>query len=139
MATPKIHFRALTADSDTALVSINTNTRAYGADGKPIEGVKGDPKIEICVMDTLDRFIVTVKALDPALMSITEEQITASLKSRQYINVELSNAFATPYAAQSGRGVAYSVKADSAKIAATFPTTMPAPPPGGIGKAAAKS
>lgn len=126
----KIPFNALTNNSVLALMSVNTNTRAYAADGKLLEGVTGDPKLEICVLDTLDRFTVTVKTLDAGIAGVTEEQITASLKNRQYINVELVNAFASPYASKSGFGVSYSVKADSAKIV-TAPATL-----GGFGKPA---
>jgi hypothetical protein len=116
-AQVKIPFAALTAGSILALMAVNTNTRAYAADGKLLEGVTGDPRLEVCSLDTLDRFSVTVKSLDAGLAGVTEEQITASLKNRQYISVELVNAFASPYAAKSGFGVSYSVKADSAKIA----------------------
>jgi hypothetical protein len=113
----KIPFNALTAGSALALMSVNTQTRAYGADGNVIEGITGDPKIEVCVLDSLDRFSVTVKTLDAAIAGVTEEQITQSLKARKYISVELVGAFASPYAARSGFGVSYSVKADAAKIA----------------------
>jgi hypothetical protein len=119
----KIPFAALTAGSVLALMAVNTQTRAYAADGKLLEGVTGDPRLEVCVMDTLDRFSITVKTLDAGLAGVTEEQITTALKSRQYINVELVNAFAAPYAARSGFGVSYSVKADSAKIA-TAPAVL---------------
>jgi hypothetical protein len=98
-------------------MAVNTNTRAYAPDGKQLDGVTGDPKIEVCVLDTLDRFTITVKSLEAAIAAVTEEQITESLKTRQYINIELTNAYASPYAARSGFGVAYSVKADAAKIA----------------------
>jgi hypothetical protein len=113
----KIPFSALTGGSALALLAVNTNTRAYAPDGKQLEGVTGDPRVEVAVLDTLDRFSVTVKALDAAIATVTEEQISESLKSRQYILVEFMNASAAPYAARSGFGVAYSVKADSAKIA----------------------
>ena len=126
----KIPFDALTAGSVLALMSVNTKTRAYGADGNVIEGAVGEPKIEIAVLDTLDRFTVTVKSLDAGLAGVTEEQIMQSLKNRQYINVELVGAFASPYASKTGFGVNYSVKADGAKIA-------PAPAPAmGFGKPA---
>lgn len=131
MAQVKIPFAALTAGSVLALMAVNTSTKAYGPDGKPLEGVTGEPKIEVCALDTLDRFVVTVKTLDTGIASVTEEQIAVSLKARQYINVELAGAFASPYAARSGFGVSYSVKADSAKIA-----TAPAM---GFGKASAKT
>jgi hypothetical protein len=118
----KIPFPALTGGSALALLAVNTSTRAYGADGKQLEGVVGDPRVEVAVLDTLDRFSVTVKSLDAAIASITEDQIAESLKARQYIYVELTNAFAAPYAARSGFGVSYSVKAESAKIATTAQT-----------------
>lgn len=117
-AQVKIPFSALTAGSVLVLMSVNTNTRAYGTDGNVIEGAKGDPKIEIVALDTFDRFSIAVKSIDAALAGITEEQIAASLKARKYINIELANAVASPYAARSGFGVSYSVKADAAKIAA---------------------
>jgi len=124
MATQvKIPFAALTSGSALALMSVNTNTRAYGADGSVIEGVTGDPRIEVAVLDTLDRFSVTVKSVDAALAAVTEEQIAQSLKTRQYISIELTSAFASPYAARSGYGVSYSVKADGAKI--VTPTQTP--------------
>lgn len=118
----KIPFAALTNGSNLILMSVNTNTRAYAPDGKVLEGVNGEPKIEIAVLDTLDRFTVTVKSLDAALAGVTEEQITQSLKTRRYIAVELVNAVASPYAAKSGFGVSYSVKADAAKIATASAT-----------------
>jgi hypothetical protein len=127
----KIPFGALTSGSSIALLAVNTNTRAYAPDGKVIEGVIGDPRLEIAVLDTLDRFTVTVKSLNAAIAGVTEEQITASLKSRQYIGVELVNAMASPFLARFGFGVSYSVKADATKIA-----TAPTPALGGFGKPA---
>lgn len=124
MPTAKIPFSALTAGSPLVLLSVNTSTRAYGADGKPIENAVGEPKIEVCALDSLVHFTVTVKTLDSTLAKITEEQIGQSLKTRKYVLVELSNALASPYAARSGFGVNYSVKADSAK----FVQSKPAPP-----------
>lgn len=136
MATQvKIPFSALVAGSSLALMSVNLKTRAYDAAGNPIDGAVGEPKIEIVVLDTLDRFTVTVKTLDAALAGVTEEQIAQSLKTRQYIYVELTNAFASPYAARSGFGVSYSVKADAAKIA-TAPVQAGL---GGFGKAPSKT
>ena len=136
MAQVKIPFDALVANSDLALVAVNTNTKAYSKDGGILEGVTGDPRLEVCVLDTLDRFNITAKTLDAALAGVTEEQITQSLKSRSYILVELSGAFASPYAAKSGFGVNYSVKADSAKIAPAPAATgfgKPAPTPAKVG------
>ena len=131
-AQVKIPFNALTAGSVLALMSVNTNTKAYAPDGKSLEGVTGDPRLEIAVLDTLDRFTVSVKSVDAALAGVTEEQITQSLKARRYISIELVNAFASPYASKSGFGVSYSVKADSAKVA----TAKQAPAVEGFGKPA---
>ena len=127
MATQvKIPFSALITGSQLALMSINVRTRAYGADGNVLEGAVGDPKISVCVLDCLEHFSISVKSLDASLASVTEEQITKSLKNRQYIFVELQDAYATPYAARSGYGVAYSVKAESAKIASPIAAATPA-------------
>jgi hypothetical protein len=112
----KIPFPALTGNSQIALLSVNMNTRKYGGDGKVIDGERGDPKIEVVALDSLERYTISVKALDSALTKITDEQIALSLKSRRYILVELSDALATPYTARSGFGINYSVKADSAAI-----------------------
>jgi hypothetical protein len=122
-ASVKIPFDALTSGSVLALLNVNTATRVYGADGKAVEGVVGDPKIEVAVMDSLDRFTVSVKSLDAGLAAVTAEQIETSLKTRNYINVELTNAFSTPFPARTGFGVTYSTKADSARIA-TAPQPM---------------
>lgn len=129
----KIPFAALTDNSILILRGINTNTRAYGSDGKPIDGVKGEPKIEIAVLDTLDHFTVTCKTLEATLAAVTEEQVAASLKSRKYICIALDDAFAKPRAASGGYGVVYSVKADSARIATPKPA---APTPADLGKTA---
>lgn len=119
MATAvKIPFSALISGSPLVLLSVNVNTKSYDANGKVNEGVAGEPKIEVAALDSFDRFTITVKTLDSTLAKITEEQITQSLKSRRYIAIELVNGYATPYAARSGFGVSYSVKADSAKLVA---------------------
>jgi len=127
----KFSFAALTAGSALALMSVNTNTRTYATDGKIIEGVTGDPRLEVCVMDTLDRYSVTAKTVDVAIASMIDEQIIQSLKNRQYIYIELENAYASPYVPRSGFGVAYSVKADAARIASA---QTQAPAMSGFGK-----
>ena len=117
MPQAKIPFAALTNDSELVVVSVNTQTRAYGPDGKVIEGAVGSPKLEVCALNTLDRYNVTVLSLEPALAAMTDAQITQSLISRQYIFVELVDAFATPFPARNGFGVSYSVRATSASKA----------------------
>jgi hypothetical protein len=112
----KIPFPALTGNSPLALLGVNMNTRLYNSDGKVVEGEKGDPKVEVAALDTLERYAIAVKDLDSALAKVTEEQISSSLRSRRYILIELDNALATPYTARSGFGISYSVKADSAAI-----------------------
>lgn len=123
---PLIPLTALTGDSELALISVKTNTRKYSPDGTPIEGQAGDPRLEVVVMNTLEKQSVSVKTLPTEIANISPEQIEKALQTRQYILIEFDNATASPYANRSGFGVSYSVKAESARlIKATSPTTAP--------------
>lgn len=122
-----IPLTALVGASELVLTSVNTNTRKFGADGKAIEGQVGDPRIEIVVMDSLEKQSVSVKALPPELANLTPQQIEETLRTRKYILLDFVNAVATPYANRSGFGISYSVKADSARIAKAPATPPPAP------------
>jgi len=113
----KIPFSALTADSALALVSVNTNTKMYGADGKPLDGVKGNPKVEVCALDSLTRFTVSVNTVSSDIAALTEADIEASLQSREYYCAQFSqDAYANPYPNKSGYGVTYSIKALSVEL-----------------------
>ena len=114
----KIPLDALVGTSDLALTSVNTKTRAYGADGKVIDGATGDPKLAFTVMNSLESQSVSVKSLAPEIARLTPEQIEQSLRSRKYICLEFVNATATPYVNKSGF-VSYSIKADEARLAST--------------------
>lgn len=122
MAQVKIPFGAISNNSDLALIAVNASPRAYGKDGKIIEGATGSPRIEIAIMNTLERFNVTCEKIDPAITAITAKEIEGSLQARNYYMVEFENAVATPYSARSGFGISYSVKADSVKLAPQTPS-----------------
>ena len=118
-----------TGGSELALTSVNATPPVY-VDGKRVDGVTGDPKIEFVILDTFEQQGATVKALAPELTSITPEQIEESLETRKYIMLEFTNGTAKPYVKTEigGRSkILYSVKADSVRIKKAAPSPSPAP------------
>jgi hypothetical protein len=119
-------LNALIGQSEVVLTGVNLNTRAYDAEGNVLEGKVGEPRLEVCVMDELEKQTVTVKTLPPEIANLTAKQIEESLRTRKYILVDFINAIAKPYANKSGYGISYSIRADSAKI--VKPAATPLPP-----------